>query len=69
MSLYNEVSAMLCEQDEVKIKYKPTGTIYTVTEDCKVKLAGEWVDALVYVGSHAAFVRLHDDFERFEVMK
>jgi len=69
MSLYKEVSAMLCNQGKVNIKYKPTGTIYTVTEDCKVKVAGEWFDALVYEGSHATFVRLHDDFERFEVVK
>ena len=60
---------MLCESQDVKIRYKPTGTVYTVIEDCKVKVSGKWVDALTYTGTHAAFVRLHDDFDKFEVVE
>ena len=51
------------------VMYKKTGDLYQLIDDCKAKINGEWVDAVIYQGKDKEtgktryFVREKSDFD------
>ena len=58
------------------VMHKKTGDLYQLIDDCKSKINGEWVDAVIYqgkdkeTGNMKSFVREKSDFDiRFTAVR
>ena len=62
----NKINEVMMINGYAKIKHIKTGGIYYIKGPAKVKINGEWLDAISYFGAAGDFCRIPDDFQGFE---